>query len=445
MTLYRRVYAWITDYSEQTVPDSISEEAYRETPRNFVLNLLNGTSTKLAEQLASPDLVLVWLLSALGAPVFFAGMLEPIRRGAASFPQLVVSGRMRAYAKRKWFWVGAGLVQAIALLIMLATALSLTGVWAGVVIVLALLGFSVASGVGSVAFKDVLGKTIPENKRGQLLGLRSSTGGGLTIAAGLVLYGVVSGTSQIWVFVVLLGVAAALWALAAALFWLIQEQPGETEEEEDTLSEARSGVELFREVPGFRQFIVSRGLLLSAELSVPYYALRAHQLTGVGEGFGLFIVALGVAALTGSPIWGRISDRVSNRIVMALGGVVGAVAAALALSFGFFPTSATSPLLFAFVFLVVGLARAGVRVGRKSYIVNAAPDDERPLYTAAANTIAGVLIFVFIGFGAVAQVVGIDATLATLLVFCLLGAASAWRMPEAGRMARSERDASASG
>lgn len=442
MTVYKRVYKWVTDYSEQQVPESISEDAYRETPRNFVLNLLNGTSTKLAEQLASPDLVLVWLLSTLGAPVFFSGMLEPIRRGAASFPQLVVSGRMRGYAKRKWFWVGAGIFQSIALLIMLVTALLLTGVWAGVVIVLALLGFSIASGVGSVAFKDVLGKTIPENKRGQLLGLRSATGGGLTIAAGLVLYGEISGKSNIGLFVVLLGIAAALWALAAVLFWLIDEQPRETEAEQDTLSEARSGLKLLRQISGFKWFIASRGLLLAAELSVPYYALRAHQLTSAGKGFGLFIVSLGVAALMGSPIWGRVSDRVSNRAVMALGGVVGAVAAALALSFGLLPASVTSPALFAVVFLVVGLARAGVRVGRKSYIVNAAPDDERPLYTAAANTIAGVLMFVFIGFGAFAQVVGIGATLTALLILCLLGSASAWRMPKSDRMVQSDQGVS---
>lgn len=152
----------------------ISEDALRTAPKNFVLNLLNGSATKLAEQLASPDLVLVWLLTALGAPVAFAGMLEPIRRGASTFPQLVVSGRMRAFSIRKWFWVGSGVIQAIALFVMVVTALTLTGISAGVAIIGALLVFSLASGVGSVAFSDVLGKTIPEDKRGQLFGLRSA-------------------------------------------------------------------------------------------------------------------------------------------------------------------------------------------------------------------------------------------------------------------------------
>lgn len=130
------------------------------------------------------------------------------------------------------------------LVIMLVSAIALTGALAGVAIVGALLIFSMASGAGSVAFKDVMGKTIPKGKRGQLLGLRASIGGGLTIAAGLILYGVVPGTSQVGPFLVLLGLAAVVWALAAGLFALIDEQPGATQGGRNALEEARSGLGL---------------------------------------------------------------------------------------------------------------------------------------------------------------------------------------------------------
>ncbi|MBX6762243.1 MAG: MFS transporter [Rubrobacteraceae bacterium] len=430
-----RVYEWVTDEdAEGSACEGIPEEACREAPRSFLLNLANGAATKLAEQLASPDLVLVWFLSVLGAPVFFSGMLEPVRRGAAMFPQLAVSGRMRAYGRRKWFWVGAGVLQAVTLVVMLVAGLVLSGGVAGVVIVAALLVFSVASGVGSVAFKDVMGKTIPKGKRGQLLGLRSSIGGALTIAAGLVLYGVVAGANGVAPFVALLGFAAVLWALAAGLFARIEEQPGATGGGRNALSELRHGWRLLTGVRGFRWFILSRGLLLSAELSIPFYTLRARQITGAGRGFGLFVVALGVAALIGGPVWGRISDLVSSRLVLVAAGLVGALAAAGALSFGIFSSGRSSPYLYALIFLVVGFARDGVRVGRKSYVVDASPPDERPLYTATANTASGVLTFMFITLGFFAQAAGVGATLAVLLVLGLLGAAAAWRMPEAGEM-----------
>lgn len=67
-------------------------------------------------------------------------------------------------------------------------------------------------------------------------------------------------------------------------------------------------------------------------------------------------------------------------------------------------------------------------------MVDAAPSDERPLDTAAANTAAGVLTFAFIALGFFTQAVGVEATLAALLVPGLLGAGSALLMPEADRM-----------
>lgn len=43
------------------------------------MNALNGSVTKLAEQLASPGLVLPWLFSSIGAPMALAGPLVPVK------------------------------------------------------------------------------------------------------------------------------------------------------------------------------------------------------------------------------------------------------------------------------------------------------------------------------------------------------------------------------
>src|SRR5690606_36474775 len=146
-------------------------------PRNFALNAANGAATKTAEQLASPGVVLPLLLANVGAPVWLSGALEPVRRGASLLPGLVVSGRMRAFERRKGFWVAAGLVQALTLVVMALAAASLDGGVAGVVVLVMLTVFSLASGAGSVAFGDVMGKTIVRRRRGRLLGLRAAAGG----------------------------------------------------------------------------------------------------------------------------------------------------------------------------------------------------------------------------------------------------------------------------
>ena len=434
-TLSGRVYGWVTDEDpEGQACEAIPDEACKEVPKNFLLNASNGAATKLAEQVASPGLVLTWLLGTLGAPVALVGLLEPIRQGGSLLPQLAVSGRMRAFARRKWFWVGAGVTQAVSLLAMLFAALALGGAAAGWVIVGALAVFSAASGVGSVAFTDVMGKTIPKGKRGQLLGVRSTIGGAFTILAGIILYGWVKGTAGIGVFLILLGGAAALWALAAVLFAGITEEPGATEGGRNALMEARSGVGLLSGVPGFRRFIIARAFLLSVELSIPYYALRARDITGSGSSLGLFVVALGLAALLGSPLWGRLSDRRSNRLVMGLGGAAGVLAAAGALGLGLFSSGTVSPYFYAPIFLLVGLAQSAIRVGRKSYLVEAAPADERPLYKAVSNTTVGLLTLAFGALGLFAQALGVDAALTLLLALGILGVAAVWYMPEAGAM-----------
>jgi hypothetical protein len=165
------------DVSEGSLCEGIPEEACSEAPRNFALNAANGVCTKTAEQLASPGVVLPLLLTAVGAPVALAGTLEPVRRGASLLPGLIVSGRMRAFERRKGFWVAAGLVQAATLVVSAAAAAALSGLLAGVVVVVMLALFSLASGAGSVAFGDVMGKTIMTRRRGRLLGLRAAAGG----------------------------------------------------------------------------------------------------------------------------------------------------------------------------------------------------------------------------------------------------------------------------
>ena len=58
--------------------------------RSYLLNVANGACTKLAEQLASPGLVLPWLLGAIGAPAGLAGLLMPVKQAGSLAPQLLV-------------------------------------------------------------------------------------------------------------------------------------------------------------------------------------------------------------------------------------------------------------------------------------------------------------------------------------------------------------------
>ena len=422
------------DATEGSLCEGIPEEACREAPRNFALNAANGACTKTAEQLASPGVVLPLMLAGLGAPVALAGALEPVRRGAALLPGLVVSGRMRAFPRRKGFWVAAGLVQAATLVVMGMAAGTLDGARAGVVVLVMLAVFSLASGAGSVAFGDVMGKTIVKRRRGRLLGLRAAAGGMVTIVVGGALAATLGAEASRGVFVGLLLAAATLWALAAWLFALIREPSGAVEGARTPLAEARAGAELVRTVAGFRRFLLARALLAVTEVAVPFYVLAARENDVDAAGLGAFLVASGVAAVVSNPLWGRVTDRASDRAVMTVAGSIGALAASLAVAL--LVADVASEAAYAAVVFVAVVAQEGVRLGRKAYLVTAAPPDERPLYVALANTIIGVVMIALALLGVVAQVVGVPAAVGVVLILSLLGVVATRATPEPEQMTR---------
>jgi hypothetical protein len=389
------------DATEGSVCEGIPEEACTDVPRNFALNAANGAATKTAEQLASPGVVLPLLLAAVGAPVALAGALEPVRRGASLLPGLVVSGRMRAFERRKGFWVAAGLVQALTLVVMAVAAAAMSGAVAGVVVLVMLGLFSLASGAGSVAFGDVMGKTIVKSRRGRLLGFRAAAGGAVTIVVGGALAATLGPDVARGTFVWLLLAAAALWVLGAWLFALIREPAGAVAGGRTPLAEARAGAAVLREVAGFRRFLLARALLAVTEVAVPFYVLAAREDGVDASGLGTFLLASGVAAVVSNPIWGRVTDRASDRGVMTAAGAIGALAATLAAAC--IATGWGSEATYAAVIFVAVVAQEGVRLGRKAYLVTAAPPDERPLYVALANTIIGVVMIALALLGVVAE------------------------------------------
>jgi hypothetical protein len=335
---------------------------------------------------------------------------------------------MRAFERRKGFWVAAGLVQAATLVVMALAAAALSGAVAGVVVVVMLALFSLASGAGSVAFGDVMGKTIVTRRRGRLLGLRASAGGVVTIVVGGTMAATLGPEAARGTFVALLLVSAALWVMGAWLFALIREPAGATAGARTPLAEARAGAALLRRVGGFRRFLLARGLLAVTEVAVPFYVLAAREQGVDASGLGAFLVASGVAAVVSNPVWGRVTDRWSDRAVMTVAGGMGAVAAMLATAL-LLAGSGSEPAYAAVIFVAVA-AQEGVRLGRKAYLVTAAPPRERPLYVALANTIIGIVMIGLALLGVVAQFAGVPAAVGAVLGLSLLGVAATRWTPE---------------
>lgn len=418
-----KVYSFITDEGEERSCKAISEDACKEVPGNFFKNVLNGASTKLAEQLVSTGTTLPWIFSTLGVPGSLAGALVPVKDAGSLLPQIFVSAKIRAFDRRKWFWVIPALVQALSLAAMAFVVLNADGLTAGILILLLLGIFSIASGVASLAFKDVVAKTIPKGKRGQMLAMRSTTGGILTLLAGIWLYTNVESEDNLWVFFGLIIIAAVLWALAAIIFANISEEKGATEGGKTPVKELKDAWSFFKKDINLRNFIFTRALLMAIPLAQPFFIIIGRQEVGSEvSSLGIIVIAAGIANIISSPFWGRFSDKSSRNMMIAV-AALGIVNILIMASFPFWAGNFKNIYTFSLLLLIQVMAHGGARLSRKTYLVDFAPDKDRSLYVALSNTMIGLFTLVAAGFGVIAALFGLQIMLlfyAALLVAAIL-------------------------
>ncbi|SNS85234.1 Major Facilitator Superfamily protein [Ekhidna lutea] len=425
-----QVYEYLVESGEERACDSITEESCKEAPGNFLLNGLNGFATKLAEQIASPELIIPYVFSLLGVPSFYSGLLVPIKNTGSLLPQLIVSAKIRAYPIRKYFWAIAGLAQGTMMILIGLTVYYLKGGTAGIGVVALILLFSMSSGVGSIAFKDVLGKTIPKGKRARLLSFRATGGGLLTIIAGLILFYFLSNESSVKAFSVLFLIAGMLWVLAASLFSFIKEEPGATEGGRSPIDKIKKGFSLLKSDNNFYNFLITRSLLLSIPLVQPFFVLYATDSLDVQlSGLGLFVIATGISNTISSPFWGKFSDR-SSKKVMIVSAAFAAIICLYVLLFNSFSESFKSIYTFGPVFFFIIIAYGGARMSRKTYLVDYAPSKERPLYVSVANTFMGFITLIAGALSIIAGFLGVKVMIAFLMLLMILAGLSAIKLEE---------------
>lgn len=399
----------------------LDEEVAREVPHNAVRQVVAMTLQKAGDLVVDAKTVLTWLMAALGAPASLTGLLVPIRESGSMLPQAALAPLVKRRAVRKWVWVLGAALQATSVLAMAVIAATLDGVVAGVALLVALAGFSLARSLSSLTSKDVQGRTLPKGTRGQINGY-ATIGAGLasiTVGVGLRLLG--SDDADPVTFAWLLAAAATAWVLAALVFARIREAPGEIDPDASAGGRAMAdAIRLLRDDAPFRRFVVARTLLLVSALSPPFVVTLATEQGGAGlQGLGSFVISSGVAALIGGRVWGRLADRSSRRVMMLAAGLSSGVVL-LFLAGLLVEAVRTSMLVYPATYLLLALIHHGSRIGRKTYVVDLAEGDQRTEYVAVSNTAMGALL---LATGVITSGIALLGAEAALLALAALGAA----------------------
>ena len=411
------LYDQVTGDEDARVCKDIPDEACADQPRNFFAYLLANFFNKISDELVSARLTLPWLFNVLGVPAAFIGFLVPIRESGVLLPQLLVAAYVRSMRKRKVVWLIGAFLSAVMLVLMALIGWQSSGVLAG--------------GLCSVSAKDVLGKTVSKTRRGRLMGYTASLAGVATVAIGLFLQSDVVSHDSLLVLLWFIVVAALLWLLALVSFALIVEPPGATEGGGNAITEAIRSLRLLIDDKPFQQYVISRILLLSVALVIPFYVVFVQQqLEGNLAMLGWLIIANGLASSISAPLIGRMADSNSRYVMVGaalLAGIVGVTTWYISVYQSDIQLSALSAVT---VFFLITLAHGAVRLGRKVYLVDMANQENRAQYVAVSNTIIGVAMLFGGAVGVVADVFNAQTVILLLSVIALLASVYIKRLPD---------------
>ncbi len=447
MTTGQRVYKALVKRTPGVVED-LPEEVQRNVPAN-ALRLIGAAALQASgDQVVKASTVLPWLFNALGVPPALTGLLVPIRESGSMLPQAAMTPIVMRVQNRKWVFVVGALIQAFAVACMALVAAVSSGLMAGVLILVALGVFSFGRSLTSISSKDVQGRTVPKGERGQINGLSTTASGIVAITLGLALRFFGGGELSAGELASVLIGGAFLWVLAAWVYATVVEPDGEgdpspntggtTENASESSTEAtgwfRRSVALLRDDAPFRRFVIVRSLLLVSSLSPPFIVTQAVS-SGAGSlsGLGVFIVASGLSSLVGGPLFGRFADRSSRRL-MAVGASVASLVLIIVIVLGALPSvsenAVAGSVLFVGAYFVVTLVHTGVRMGRKTYVVDMAEGDQRTEYVAVSNSAMGIILLATGGVTAALATLGVNWALGFLAVLGIVGVIGATRLPE---------------
>ena len=410
---------------------------------NFRVLLSQGICVDSAAFLASPRLVIPFLYFAVGAPVFFAGLLLPMVQFARLVTQIVAAPILTAVKTRKWFVMLGSLATATALSVVALATRTESMFLVVVIFLLVALVLGIFRGLNTLAYNDLIGRALRHSQRNTLIFTEAMIAGVVTILLTLAAHHFTDAATALDRHLNLLWGGVAATVLAAILIAIIREPLSATGKcgpdvaprtqgnvGEKYLATLRDGLGEVAKVPWFRSYIVARSLLVSVELAMPFYSIHAASLHAHKHAsLSVFVVATCIAVIVGGPIWRRVG-AISERYAMALGASVTACAGVWALIVEATP-ALQHPIPHGFVFGLVALGAQGAVGARTAHLVHMTPNEKRPYYVAISNMLAGVIGILFaVAFGSMAHIQGAAGPLVAIVALNVLAAFACIKLTE---------------
>jgi MFS family permease len=375
---------------------------------NFGAIVLNGLFFPTAGKILGAGLLLTWFLDELSASAFLIALVVPIQYGAALLAQPWIGQWLSTKYQGARYYRGQAIARGI-----LWCALGLVG-WLAVdatpafliaLFFAVIVGDAVAAGLGNIAFSDTLARTIPKQLRGRARGWRGVCGAVIAGTTGVLITLFVSDESGIHTFALLFAIAGICYGAGGLTFGTIREPPQETSTS-GTGRNTDSLASRIRRMFGnkvFRRFFAVEALLVPATQGLVFFSIfgrREFQLDM--KALGVLLLSDAAAPFIGNYVWGKLADHCGNRFVIGVAALIALVAPAIAVLLRFSGAHFTSALVlacFGAIVFAVGIASVGVDLATKNFVLDLAPDSERPVYIGTNDALVALPTMLLIGGG----------------------------------------------
>ena len=359
-------------------------------PKNNLKNVMHAFFLSLAITIAEPSTIMPLMVHHFSESAIVVGFYASLLRGGAIVIQLYAAFHAQSYKRvipylRKVFFFRFVSWFAVGLSIFLVgdSNKELTLILIGV----GLFFFSFTAGFGAIYFKELQAKLFTKAYRGKTMANRSIAGSIASIISGGVAGYVLSNYQAPLNYAYLFMVSSAIMAIGFIIFGTIEEPA-----KENVSTKEKS----------FREFIKNSNILLKKDkrlkrqilaiflsfgylLAMPFVILKANnsfELTGWM--LGGFISVQMIGSIIGSSLlWRKISDY-EKMLSLAFGIMILAYTVAL---------FASNIYSYFAIFLLFGIAIDGFSIAGMNLVIEIAPEEKRPIYTALQTNLSSFGLF----------------------------------------------------
>jgi len=395
--------------------------------RNFGGTLWHSAFLSVGMALTQPTTVIAGFITLLTGSTLWIGGFVTVLMLANALPQLWVARKVERSPTKK-----PVLLLAIYLRVISWAVLSIMVYTLGTdqpqLLLWALVGllaiFYAAGGLGGVPYTDIIGKIIPDNRRGAFFAGRELLGAPLAVGAALLARYILGTLGYPANYGMLFGLAAGALFVASWGFWIIREPRGPDTRKQIPSWQAYKA-QLRKTGTRLQPLVMVQLLTGFSLMALPFYiAYGLKILEAPADAVGWFTLSQVLGGVLANFGWALLVDRYGSSRMLSVCAFLSSITPLVALVFSGFGWWGLLPALF-----LSGASSTGRIVGFSSALLELAPPTERPTFTALNATLIIPVAFYPLLAGIFLQFYTYPVLFVITAVFTGMGALMTRRLP----------------